>query len=99
MENRARQGAAMFKSYLIDAVQLASCIGEYLADIMEDASLLKVVDDLKTISTLKDEFNCSLLNVVLSAKPIDKVDYTSSVLTQSDYRVRPLSNEQYKTIS
>ena len=89
----------MFKSFLIDGIQLADCMGEYLADIAEDASLLKVVDDLKTISTLKDEFNCELLNVVVSPKPIEKADYTSTVLNHQDYRIRPLSNEQYKTIS
>ena len=66
---------------------------------MEDASLLKIVDDLSIITKLADGFDCHLLNVVVSPKPVDRVDYSSSVLNQQDYRVRPLSNDQYRTIS
>ena len=66
---------------------------------MEDTSLLKVVEDQSTITRLQEEFKCYPLNVVLSPRPFEKVDYSSSVLSQSDYRVRPLTNDHYSLIS
>ena len=42
----------VFKSYIIDAIQLKGFISEYLTDIMEDSSILKIVEDLSTITKL-----------------------------------------------
>ena len=60
---------------------------------MEDTNVLKVVEDQSTITRLQEEFKCYPLNVVLSPRPFEKVDYSSSVLSQPDYRVRPLTND------
>ena len=88
----------VFKSYLVDAVALKGLIADYMADFMENTNLIKIVDDQSTITKLNDEFDCYPLNVILSARPIENVDYSSSVLSHQDYRVRPLTNKQYKLI-
>ena len=35
----------VFKSYLVDAIALKDLVADYMADFMENTSLLKIVDD------------------------------------------------------
>ena len=88
----------VFKSYLVDAIALKDLVADYMADFMENTSLLKIVDDQSTVTKLHEEFDCYPLNVILSSRPLEKADYSSSVLSQQDYRVRPMTSEQYQLI-
>ena len=78
---------------MIDSIGLKSVASELLGEVLEDTSLLKVFDDQASFERLQQEFQCCPVNVLVCQKKADKVDYTSSVLRQSDFRIRPIEQE------
>ena len=88
------KGQSIVRSFLVDAIAFKESIYSSVGAICRAPAILKVVESTKILEKLQTEFNCYILNVLVSQRPVETINYFSSILIKQDYRIRPANQSQ-----
>ena len=85
------------ESYAFDALSIETeDLKSSLSEITSSHLLIKILADVNTAHSLFRDFSCQFESTLVFSNPSPDFNLYSSVLTEEDYRLRPLSENQLK---